>query len=274
MTINNPFKYMGSGKYWKLHLKKHNLTPKQITTTVLFESYNRDEIREKGIYYSALWDVVKDEKWANLIPETGEGCYGAVLSKETREKISKAGMGRIPSEATRKKISESNKGRISSDETKKKISSSHKGKPGIKHSQKTIELLKNIKTGKTKKGVTVINIETNEIFDSVRILAKTLNVSEITLAKHIRDKHPDCKYRYDSNYSPPKRKGLKGRKFSEETKRKMSENSGIKKRVINIETKEIFDSIELAAQSVGLKSNTLAAQIQRSVKNCKFKKYG
>jgi len=72
----NPYKYLGSGKYWSQHLIKHG---KEINTNIICECQTKEELRERGLYYSELWDIVnsKDEYgkkvWANLMPETGNG---------------------------------------------------------------------------------------------------------------------------------------------------------------------------------------------------------
>lgn len=66
----NPITYLGSGKYWKRHLKTHG---KDITTEILFETENVKEFKEKGNYYSELWNVVESDLWANFRPENGEG---------------------------------------------------------------------------------------------------------------------------------------------------------------------------------------------------------
>jgi hypothetical protein len=64
----DPFLYQGSGKYWKQHINKHGYN---VDTAVLFESDSMDEIAHWGKYYSALWDVVRSNEWANLKPEVG-----------------------------------------------------------------------------------------------------------------------------------------------------------------------------------------------------------
>jgi len=69
-TKQNPFVYKGSGKYWKLHLKKHG---NQVHTEILFETTDKDKIKETGIYYSQLWNVVSNDGWANLRIEEGDG---------------------------------------------------------------------------------------------------------------------------------------------------------------------------------------------------------
>lgn len=69
----NPFKYKGSGVYWTRHLKIHG---DDISTEIIFESESKEEIKEKGIYYSYLWDVVNSKNWANLKIEEGDGGNG------------------------------------------------------------------------------------------------------------------------------------------------------------------------------------------------------
>ena len=66
----NPDEYQGSGKYWTWHIEKHGYN---VDTEILFETTNKQEIKEKGLYYSNLWNVVKSEEWANLKPESGNG---------------------------------------------------------------------------------------------------------------------------------------------------------------------------------------------------------
>lgn len=77
----DPFSYKGSGVYWNNHLAKHGY---DVTTEILKECSSKEEIREAGIYYSLLWDVVNacdengNKSWANLIPEMGDGGGGKV----------------------------------------------------------------------------------------------------------------------------------------------------------------------------------------------------
>lgn len=69
-TIQDPFVYKGSGLRWRNHLSKHG---NNVSTSILFESNDPDEIRAKGEYYSKLWNIVNDPTWANLRPESGDG---------------------------------------------------------------------------------------------------------------------------------------------------------------------------------------------------------
>ncbi len=69
-TKKDPFKYKGSGKYWRRHIKEHG---NDVNTTILGEYNNNDDLRRAGEYYSKLWNIVDSEEWANLRPETGDG---------------------------------------------------------------------------------------------------------------------------------------------------------------------------------------------------------
>ena len=82
-TIQNPYKYKGSGVYWCRHLSKHG---NDVTTEILKECQTDDEVKYWGQYYSDLWNVVDDTVWANLKPETGEGGFGK-MAVSTKEKI-------------------------------------------------------------------------------------------------------------------------------------------------------------------------------------------
>jgi hypothetical protein len=80
----DPHKYSGSGTYWKAHLKVHR---KEHTTEILKECTSNEEIKQWGLHYSELWDVVnardKNNKklWANLKPESGDGGFTSPWNK-------------------------------------------------------------------------------------------------------------------------------------------------------------------------------------------------
>lgn len=86
----NPHKYTGSGVYWKKHITKHGY---DVTTEILRECTSKDEVKEYGIYYSQLWNIVESKQWANLKEECGDG---GRQSEEVRKRISEAGRGREP----------------------------------------------------------------------------------------------------------------------------------------------------------------------------------
>lgn len=69
-TKNDPHEYKGSGHYWLLHIEKHGY---DVWTNVIFQTEIKSEIKEMGLYYSRLWNVVESDEWANLIEENGSG---------------------------------------------------------------------------------------------------------------------------------------------------------------------------------------------------------
>ena len=77
----DPHLYKGSGKYWKLHCQKHSY---DVTTEIIFQSESKEEIKEKGLFYSKLWDIVNSDNWANLKEECGDG--GGILGLKRSEK--------------------------------------------------------------------------------------------------------------------------------------------------------------------------------------------
>jgi len=139
-TIQDPYKYEGSGVRWKRHLSIHNIKNTDIQTWILHETYNHDELKELGIYYSNLFNVVKSDSWANMKEEMGDGgfgskeahpWYGRKKTLEHRQKLSiiskgnKSNLGKTRSEETKKKQSESQKGK-----KKRDVECPHCGKIG------------------------------------------------------------------------------------------------------------------------------------------------
>lgn len=130
-TIKDPFKYLGSGTLWLRVIKKNNYKVTDIQTWVLFETYIFEELKELGLYYSKLFDVVNSEIWLNLIEETGEGLTNP--TKELRARLSavKSGVKRKPfTEATKEKMSKSKLNVPLSDSHKNSIIKSNKSKEG------------------------------------------------------------------------------------------------------------------------------------------------
>lgn len=145
-TKENPHEYTGSGTRWINHLKKHGY---DYTTEILFETNSKEELSEKGLFYSELWDVVNDSNWANLKLETGSG---GVMSKESLERMKAKNTGRKHSEETKEKIGKAHKGKIISPEVKAKIGAANKGKPGSMLGKKLSESAKS-KISSTHKGI-------------------------------------------------------------------------------------------------------------------------
>jgi len=82
-TISSCYTYNGSGSYWTSHLSKHG---KDITTEILLESFNRDDISNRGIQLSKEWDIVKSKEYANLTIEDAQTTAEPLQRPEVRSK--------------------------------------------------------------------------------------------------------------------------------------------------------------------------------------------
>ena len=69
-TVTDPYTYLGSGKLWRRHLAKHG---NDITTKILLETEDTQELSTVGLYYSTLWNIVEDKRFANMRFESGDG---------------------------------------------------------------------------------------------------------------------------------------------------------------------------------------------------------
>lgn len=156
-TAKDPHKYPGSGKYWKLHLKKHG---PDFSTEIIKECLTKQEVQHWGEYYSSLWNVVDNPAWANLKPEIGDGGWGKRFnyshSKETRQKISQGKKGipnpknSIPRTQEQKDHLRSiNLGKTLSRETIEKIKETRLKNP-FKHTEEFKERMKAPKSKQTK----------------------------------------------------------------------------------------------------------------------------
>lgn len=67
------YSYLGSGKRWRNHLNLHGYRAKDLQTIILLETSNKEELIEKGIHYSKLYNIVESSEWANLRAESGDG---------------------------------------------------------------------------------------------------------------------------------------------------------------------------------------------------------
>jgi hypothetical protein len=125
-TKKDPYKYLGSGTYWKNHIKKHG--KEHVITLSVYGPYTDKIYLEKQALAMSDWfNIVESDEWANLINENGldggsfpgkfNGNYRNKYSIETRVKMSLSMKGK-------------NKGKKHSEEHRAKISAARKGKPG------------------------------------------------------------------------------------------------------------------------------------------------
>lgn len=197
----------------------------------------------------------------------GDGRYGVKLSEDHKRKIGLTSTGRSPSQETRAKISNFHRGRVATRETREKISRAKIGKPGRKIGAAERLHLRQIKTGKLRPGIRVVCVSTGEIFDSITKAAISCGADRILLAKKIRS-GKNCGFRYVDHIPAPCRKtGLRGRKFSDGTKNKMSISSAMRRAVRHVPTGQLFRSITSAASAFGVKFCTLSAQLSRGHKS-------
>lgn len=136
-TTRDPYKYLGSGKYWLHHIRKHG---KEFVNTIwVSEPYtNATILTEFALFFSEEYDIVNSKVWANLIPENGLDGGPTNIGKKlppksasTRKKISDAHKGKKQSAETIAKRVFANTGKkqpVRSPEVRAKLSAAKKGK--------------------------------------------------------------------------------------------------------------------------------------------------
>lgn len=82
-SFKDCIRYCGSGTYWKRHIKKHG---KDLKTTCLFVSENKNDFSKYALLKSLEFDIVKSKEWANLTEERGQG--GRIYPPEYYRKAS------------------------------------------------------------------------------------------------------------------------------------------------------------------------------------------
>jgi hypothetical protein len=136
-TTRNVYRYIGSGKYWKRHIKTHGI--EHIKTLKVWEFQSIEECTSFALKFSRDNLIVKSSHWANLIEENGKdgapvghaGCvgsknghFGKQLNKgkkhteDFKQLLREKHTGRIFDENWCKKISESKIGKTFSEEHK------------------------------------------------------------------------------------------------------------------------------------------------------------
>lgn len=121
-TTQNPYKYKGSGLYWKRHLAQHG---NQVETIQVWSFENLEECKNFAIEFSTRNNIVESNDWANFVIENGTdgqspGFKNVSLSayNKTHNKDRKNKPGYIPNRL----------GKKDSLETKEKKRQAHLGK--------------------------------------------------------------------------------------------------------------------------------------------------
>ena len=134
-TSRDPFNYTGSGKHWTRHIAKHGY---DVDTEILLQTTNKTEIKEQGLYYSKLWNIVESNDWANLKEESGTG---GAMGSTSRKTVSNKMRGRAKSEEWKNNHSKIMTGKKHSAEAKKNhsiaMSGPNNGMWGKTHSEET-----------------------------------------------------------------------------------------------------------------------------------------
>ena len=131
-TVNkDPIKYPGSGTYWKAHIKIHG---RKFVETLWFKLFtDRDELIKIATLFSEQQDIVKSDRWLNLVPENGmdgntKGMPGKKHSEETKLRLSKINTGKQYSEEVKDKLSKMRKGMKKSPEHVEKVAAANRGR--------------------------------------------------------------------------------------------------------------------------------------------------
>lgn len=164
-ATKDPYVYIGSGKYWRRHLKIHG---RDIDTINVWE-FNSIELCEKfALDFSSKHKIVESTEWANLRPENGRDGKPAGSPGMKKEKNPNWG--------------------------KTKEQNSFYGR---KHRPETIALLKEIQANKprgvnsptAKKVITPIGV-----FGCMIDAAKSMGFSTETLRSRIKNNTPGFSY--------------------------------------------------------------------------------
>jgi hypothetical protein len=149
VTSKNPEIYLGSGKRWTNHIKKHGKEHVVNLWYCLF--LDQESCTEFALNFSNQENIVESNEWLNLTPENAKD--GVCQTSATKDKISKALTGRTLSSETCHKIHIAKDGQ-------------HKGENNPNFGNNWSVEQKLASSTKMKGRVTVLNLETNK-YESV-----------------------------------------------------------------------------------------------------------
>jgi hypothetical protein len=121
--------YIGKGKGDTINSKKRSIKPPKDKSRIIYLKQNLTEAEafKHEIYMIDVFGRIDlGTGILHNMTNGGDGVSGAIISDETKRKLSEAHKGKTHSEETRRKISEAKKGKTHSEETKRKIGEAHK----------------------------------------------------------------------------------------------------------------------------------------------------
>jgi hypothetical protein len=227
---NDPGKYIGSGKLWKRHISKHGY---DVKTIILLASKDPNDIKETGLFFSKIFNVVKSKEFANLMEESGDGGDTWANNANKEETISKIisctigqkrthqqkknisnGLNRIDSSYTGKdkknnatfsgrhhnketieKIKESNRRFRDKNSKKNKIAKNSYNK-GIPKTEEHKKKLSKANLGKKPKNSRIIIVDEKE-FIGMKEAAEFLNIPYSTIRNRIKSRNVHYLNTYD-----------------------------------------------------------------------------
>jgi hypothetical protein len=143
-------KYLGSGKVWTLHIKKHG---KEYVNTIWMKLFtDKKECENFAINFSKQNLIIQSQLWANLVLENGiGGGSGFNISEEHKQKISLSKKGMIFSEKHKQSLRDADRKKPIKSETRSiNLSKCLKGrKLSVEHKEKLRQIKLNM-GGKNK----------------------------------------------------------------------------------------------------------------------------
>lgn len=159
----------------------------------VLEFCDLDNLNERECFWIKEKDAVKNGYCTST---GGYGGSGVKWSEEAKCRLSERRQGHTVSQEARDKISQTNKGRkpgfggrCHTDEVKEKIAQSKRGVPRPQH---VIDTIRRANMGKIPiNAMKIINVETGEIFSSIKKAADSIGVNRSSLSEALKE-HRTC----------------------------------------------------------------------------------
>lgn len=160
----DPIKYLGSGKLWRAHIKKHG--KHNVNTISLWEFNTQENCTNFALEYSKSYNIVESNEYANLCIEDGLHLGAQGLSEQSRKKLSNSLIGNNnckdkvlgPMKDEHKlKISNALRGKPLSEETRRKMSQARLGKTHSEETKAKMKLRRHSEETKLKMSISSKN---------------------------------------------------------------------------------------------------------------------